>query len=157
MAVPFADPREFLDDMILSMIRGSAYFGSPVSRGAWLVVIVCLAAPLPAVSRPEDIFIGNPGEGLRKSRPGVELPHLPHMESLECLDCHHDYQNGENVLDEDELDEDGSAACSACHTPEASIDLKRAYHRQCIQCHRDLNRQPGTGLPITCRDCHPRD
>lgn len=106
--------------------------------------------------QPEELFIENGKDGLRSSRPGVMFHHELHMESHECLDCHHDYQDGENVLDESELEEDGNASCGACHVKSASIDLKTAYHRQCIKCHRTLNREADYTLPITCQDCHPK-
>lgn len=132
-----------------------------ISRRALPVLIVLILIgiwPLPLIlSQSDDITIDNNNAERKKSRSGVEFPHAIHMDVYDCLDCHHDYQNGENVLDEDDLDEDGSAACSTCHTPSASIDLKTAYHRQCMTCHRDVNRQPENDLPITCKDCHLRN
>jgi len=102
------------------------------------------------------ISIDNEASYHSKERSAVYFPHENHMETYECLDCHHDYQDGENILDEDDLDEDGSAACAACHSKDTSVTLKSAYHRQCMGCHRRLNKQEDAALPITCRDCHPR-
>lgn len=124
--------------------------------GLALILIIVMATQSRVFTQPEDIFIDNKSDHLKKSRPGVAFPHELHMDGHECLECHHDYQNGENVLDEEALEEDGSAACGACHFKTASINLKTAYHRQCIKCHRTLNRQPDNDLPITCRDCHPK-
>ncbi|MCP3954196.1 MAG: cytochrome c3 family protein [Desulfobacterales bacterium] len=133
-----------------------------VRRARWaLPAAVVLAtmiiwAPPFIFSQPDEVLIHNRIEGLQKSRPGVDFPHELHTEAHDCLECHHDYQDGENVLEEDELDEDGAASCRACHDSSASIDLKTAYHRQCIKCHRGLNKQPDNDLPITCGDCHPK-
>jgi len=107
-------------------------------------------------AQDSEIYIDNVSAYNRKNRAAVYFSHENHMETFECLDCHHNYQNGENVLDEDELDEDGSARCAACHSKDASIELRTAYHRQCIGCHRQVNKQEAARLPITCGDCHPR-
>jgi len=107
-------------------------------------------------AQDDDIYIENTASYHNKSRPEVYFSHENHMESYDCLDCHHDYQNGENVLDEDELENDESAGCASCHTKEASIDLKTAYHRQCMGCHRRVNQQEADNSPITCQDCHSR-
>lgn len=128
----------------------------PFVFGPALIFGIALACAPHVLSQPEDIFIENGADGLKRSRPGVTFPHELHMDSIDCLDCHHDYQDGENLLDDSELEEDGSAACSACHSKSATIDLKTAYHRQCIKCHRTWNRESDGALPITCRDCHPR-
>lgn len=103
-----------------------------------------------------DIYIENTAFYHSKSRSAVYFSHENHMGSNDCLDCHHDYQNGENVLDEDDLENDESASCASCHSKEASIDLKTAYHRQCMGCHRHVNKQEADTLPITCQDCHSR-
>jgi len=103
-----------------------------------------------------DIYIENTASYHSKSRSAVYFSHENHMGSNDCLDCHHDYQNGENVLDEDDLEDDESASCASCHSKEASIDLKTAYHRQCMGCHRHVNKQEADTLPITCQDCHSR-
>jgi c(7)-type cytochrome triheme protein len=107
-------------------------------------------------AQEDEIYIENPASNHSKSRPSVYFSHENHMDSYDCLDCHHDYQNGENVLDEDDLEDGKSANCASCHSKDASIDLKTAYHRECMGCHRQLNKQEGDTLPITCQDCHSR-
>ena len=126
-----------------------------------LVLSAVLGSLLPGAAclyaQESEIFIDNASAYSNKNRSAVYFSHENHMESFECLDCHHDYQNGKNVLDEDELEEDGKARCATCHTKGASIDLKTAYHRQCVGCHRLVNKQEDAGLPITCQNCHPRN
>lgn len=103
-----------------------------------------------------EIYIENTGSYSSKSRPGVYFSHENHMGVYECLDCHHDYKDGKNILSEDDLDEDGSAGCAQCHAKDTPIELKTAYHRQCMGCHRRINKQEAAILPITCMDCHNR-
>ena len=130
----------------------------------WLSVVFILSVGLGSIiyggvrlyAQESEFYIDNASAHHSNSRPAVYFPHEIHMETYECLDCHHDYQSGENVLDEDDLEEDGNARCAACHLKSASIGLKSAYHRQCMGCHRLVNQQDGARLPITCGDCHPR-
>jgi DNA-directed RNA polymerase subunit RPC12/RpoP len=107
-------------------------------------------------AQDDEIFIENTASNSSKSRSAVYFTHGDHMDSYDCLDCHHDYQNGENVLDEDDLEDGKSADCASCHSKESSIDLETAYHRECMGCHRRVNKQEGDTLPITCQDCHSR-
>lgn len=82
----------------------------------------------------------------------VHFPHEEHMGFLECLDCHHDYKDGTNTLDEDELYEGNpDIQCASCHNGEKSFSLLRAFHRQCIQCHDT----EGQG-PVVCGECHTK-
>jgi hypothetical protein len=107
-------------------------------------------------AQDDEIYIENTASYRSKSRPAVYFSHENHMEEVDCLDCHHDYQDGKNILDEDDLEDDGSAGCVACHSKEASIETKTAYHRQCMGCHRRTNKQEAASLPVTCQGCHKR-
>jgi len=122
---------------------------------AAVAALVVLGHRPPVYPQPDEVFIDNNAGAGKGSRPGVFFPHALHMDALECLECHHDYRDGRNVLDEEDLEEDGTAVCAACHTDESPTGLEKAYHRQCIGCHRRLNRQEDTALPVLCRDCHP--
>lgn len=78
------------------------------------------------------------------------FPHEDHMDFLECLDCHHDYKNGNNELDEDELYEGNpDIRCAVCHNGKISFSSLQAFHRQCIRCHD----AQGQG-PVVCGACH---
>lgn len=122
----------------------------------WLGFYPASKAPWNAYAQDTEIHIENRSAYRSRTRAAVHFTHDDHMEQYECLECHHDYSNGNNVLDEDELEKDGRARCAACHPQKASLALKTAYHRQCMGCHRRVNKQEAKGLPITCRDCHPR-
>ena len=98
----------------------------------------------------------------------VSFNHTTHAEEydLACTDCHHKYENGENVWEEG----DPACPCSSCHTnlvikgekrlPEAEqkLNLKLAYHDNCVDCHRALKKENrDTAAPTTCTQCHPRE
>lgn len=119
-----------------------------------LAILGCMFAAL-LYAQPDELTIENKSAYATRNRSGVYFPHDIHMESVGCLDCHHDYAKGENLLDEDDLVEDGSARCAACHTGKSSIGLREAYHKQCMTCHRSTNKLEAMRLPITCKDCHP--
>ena len=121
-----------------------------------VTIIPCLVGYPHLYAQNAEIYIENTESYPSKSRPAVYFSHETHMETYECLDCHHDYLGGKNILDENDLDEDGSAGCAQCHAEIAPIELKTAYHRQCMGCHRLVNKQEAAGLPITCEDCHNR-
>lgn len=106
-----------------------------------------------------------------KQRPPVRFPHEDHMMTADCLDCHHDYEDGENVLDPFDL-EDGNTdpSCCGCHHPGAQLTLEDAFHKQCISCHLDnrhkfwiprkgiqwkaLTREGAPAGPVLCGECH---
>ncbi|WP_300672867.1 cytochrome c3 family protein [Desulfoluna sp.] len=102
-----------------------------------------------------------------KQRPSVSFPHEMHFDLAEdCLSCHHDYQDGENALDEDLLSETepeevmtlnsmhredlSAVACASCHGGEkAKSDPMDAFHGQCISCH-----EAEKSGPVMCGECH---
>ena len=116
-------------------------------------VMVGLWAGAWAFAQEEAIVldVGGPGD----QRPAVAFDHGLHMGLLECLDCHHRFEDEVNVLDEDDLvSENPEIRCQACHTPEADIDLQKAYHRQCMGCHIDTRKTGEPSGPELCGSCH---
>ncbi len=92
---------------------------------------------------------------LDKNRGAVMFPHDLHMESYDCLDCHHDFKNGENVLDESVLEEDGdNIKCKSCHNAEAKTKAREAFHRQCMNCHNSYKMTAVKTGPSLCGECH---
>jgi hypothetical protein len=70
--------------------------------------------------------------------PPVTFTHGLHSKNynLKCIDCHH---TGKNIK------------CSSCHKRQdqlAVINLKGAYHQQCLGCHRKISG------PLGCSRCH---
>ncbi|MEX1302369.1 MAG: cytochrome c3 family protein, partial [Desulfotignum sp.] len=50
------------------------------------------------------------------NRGPVIFDHELHMFEFDCLDCHHVMENGENILDEADLEEGNpDILCSSCH------------------------------------------
>ncbi len=95
----------------------------------------------------------DPGEALQRT--AVAFSHDLHMGLYECLDCHHKYEDGVNVLDEDDLVEDSPEVnCAACHDDAASIDRQRAFHRQCMGCHIQVRKAGEASGPEMCGACH---
>jgi len=91
------------------------------------------------------------------ARAAAYFPHDKHMEVVDgCNRCHHRFVDGVNVLEEDELDGGEAMRCRTCHTDANTIDGREAFHRQCIQCHRALEKEGGVGGPRTCGTCHPK-
>ncbi len=103
----------------------------------------------------EEIINLNADSELVRQRTPVAFSHELHMGLYECLDCHHKYENGENVLDEDDLVEDSPEVnCGSCHDDKASIDRQRAYHRQCMGCHIQVRKAGEASGPEMCGACH---
>jgi hypothetical protein len=101
-----------------------------------------------------------------KQRPPVSFPHEMHFDVADdCLSCHHDYQDGENALDEELLfdtepdeemdlnsmnrDEIGPVSCVSCHGDDAKMGPMDAFHNQCITCH-----EVQKAGPVMCGECH---
>jgi hypothetical protein len=121
----------------------------------WIPLLIFLVLPN-AFGQEEEILIDNQDAYIQKHRPAVLFPHELHMGELDCFDCHHDYdEDGDNVLDEDLLDGGGEELlCSSCHDAGTDTDLKKAFHRQCMGCHRDLRITGDGAAPELCGECH---
>lgn len=111
----------------------------------WAVVLTFFRFGGPLVETPTE-----------EVRAPAFFTHDNHMENLDCKACHHRFENGENVVEEDELDGSDEMRCRTCHNSEASIDAKEAFHNQCIGCHRDYKNEEKASGPRTCGTCHPR-
>jgi len=92
----------------------------------------------------------------KEVRASAFFTHDSHMESLDCKDCHHRFENGKNVIEEDEIDGSDAMRCRTCHNEDSSIDAKQAFHRQCITCHRAYKNEGKASGPRTCGTCHPQ-
>lgn len=104
-------------------------------------------------AQPEEILLEHKPLNDTRERPPVMFPHEKHMDSYACLDCHHRYKNGENILDEAELEDGNPAAqCMGCHDFETNCELQRIFHNQCLACHvQKGNERKG---PRQCNGCH---
>jgi hypothetical protein len=120
---------------------------------AGFLVVVGLGLSL-AYAQEETIIL-NADPAAAEQRPAVAFSHDLHMGLYECLDCHHKYENGVNVLDEDDLVEEAPQVnCAACHDASASIDRQKAFHRQCMGCHIQVRKAGEASGPEMCGSCH---
>ncbi len=87
-------------------------------------------------------------------RPQVAFEHDTHNEKAEledCVACHH------SKTDEGKRDLETSSegeTCESCHAvkrTDGGTPLMRAYHRQCIDCHKDSLKGP-----VACGECHKK-
>ncbi|MGD2037128.1 MAG: cytochrome c3 family protein [Desulfobacterales bacterium] len=149
----------------------------------FLIAIIC--GSVPAVSAEEDademcvplgtIELAAP-DGVEQKRAPVEFPHSLHFK-FECQTCHHTWEGATQI---------NGCMTSGCHDAKVAATkskqglpsraeeiryFKKAYHEQCIGCHKIMklkNRKiemsgkkleeplPATG-PTSCVQCHPRE
>lgn len=122
----------------------------------FLLLLVFFASSL-AYGQEEELLLDNPEVYSGKQRTAVTFSHELHMDTYDCLECHHDYADGENILDEDELEEGNPGIrCTACHDADSETGPRRAYHRQCMGCHRKLRIDGLSTGPDLCGECHPK-
>jgi predicted CXXCH cytochrome family protein len=95
---------------------------------------------------PETITLKMEGAKLAP----VVFPHITHVEKakIECVKCHHK-----------EKDPAQPEPCAKCHPPkeakEGAVALKDAFHKQCIDCHKDMVAK-GNKAPTKCTECHKK-
>jgi hypothetical protein len=141
-------------------------------KKSMLISLVCaillsfVAVPmLSAADAPGDDYVIPKVEGLKfkekdgqpgKAQKAVPFAHSKHT-SVECAHCHHT------------MEADGGAIKSCteagCHD---SLDFKDkdnakdiklvevAYHKQCIDCHKDLKKEQKPTGPTACGKCHTK-
>jgi len=114
-----------------------------------------------------------PPEGVEPKKSPVEFPHSKHF-TYTCRECHHKWDLSAEVK---------GCMTSGCHdlvrTPKKSekVDairyFKKAYHQNCIGCHRQIKKQnlamekkasiDGKNIkiqktgPTGCLQCHPKE
>jgi hypothetical protein len=133
---------------------------SRIQKRLWGWILGVFAASLlggasTGFAQPDQIMLGQSIQN--RQRTEVDFPHGLHMETLDCLDCHHRYEEGKNVLDSAELEEGaGEVTCNACHDAKSDIDLREAFHHQCIGCHIAMRKEGKKSGPELCGQCHPK-
>lgn len=121
-------------------------------RTLFLATQLAALLVVPAVQAQESIKeLKDPAFAAHRRSPAV-FDHDGHNEKAglaDCAACHHGGKNG--VMDKSATSE--GTPCAECH-PARAVEkgvtpLERAWHRQCIGCHR----QTGKG-PLACGQCH---
>jgi len=118
-----------------------------------LLVVLVLAAFVPAAFSQEPVISLKHKEMGKHERPIVDFNHEKHTAKIDCLQCHHDYDAFKNNRGGD------GQACQTCHGPDAKeemISLKDAFHLQCKGCHENLRNQGKPAGDVTCGGCHVR-
>ena len=144
--------------------------GGKVLLSGVLAVMVVLAAAYTVMAQQQqvpDVITLKPPIWEKLTKSPVVFNHQKHAKDYQiaCTQCHHTYKNGKNVWKEG----DKVQPCWECHTektirgekrlPEAEqkLNLKLAFHNNCIDCHRLIKKQnPKADAPTSCNGCHPR-
>ena len=110
---------------------------------AFLAVgVVAFAAPAPPTG---DLKIVKAAGAEKK--PAVNYNHEKHMASApDCKSCHHTW-DGEGAVKK----------CSECHKAKKdgkALDIKKALHKACKDCHKDMKKAGEKTGPSSCKGCH---
>lgn len=108
-----------------------------------LAVVVFVAAALSLVFFSTRLFAQQaaPDSVTEEGSFGaVTFSHKVHSDPANgaCKDCHH-------------MAEAPVQKCEDCHTADSQVNRKDAYHKKCIDCHKEKAKGP-TG----CMDCHKK-
>lgn len=103
-----------------------------------VVGVFALTAALPDV--PDVITLKGDKKG------PVEFPHKAHVDlGQTCKECHHTVEGDMDVP---------TQKCSDCHTKDSEVKAMKAFHNNCIDCHKTSNKESGTEAPTKCKECH---
>jgi hypothetical protein len=117
----------------------------------WLYLIVALAFVAGgilsiALAQPDKVTIND--QYPNKLKGPVTFNHKAHAEHIACTKCHHTWKKEERPTPQ---------KCSECHKADDTSEkgLKRIFHKNCQDCHKDLEKQgKKTGPTAKCSDCH---
>jgi predicted CXXCH cytochrome family protein len=118
----------------------------------WINSIVVIAFATAAIigialAQADKITIDN--KYPKKVQTPVILSHKAHVAAIkDCNKCHHTWKKEERKTPQ---------KCAECHKAADTSDkgLKKAFHKLCIDCHKDLEKQGKKAGPTTkCSDCH---
>lgn len=126
----------------------------PLLLALGILAVVGLALTGLCIAQEDEMLLVS-GDAVQGQRPPVSFDHELHMGLYECTACHHDYENGVNALNEDDLVEGNPAIrCGSCHDGQSDVERQQAYHRQCIGCHIDERKAGQARAPEMCGSCH---
>ncbi len=126
-----------------------------------ILVLTCLmfltVGVLTAADMPDTVTINT--EGYKKDIKGpVDFSHMKHATEYgaECTACHHEYEDGKNIWDADVP----VKKCIDCHDPNENQGnakkLMLAYHNNCRDCHKEVNKEGKNAPDKSCDDCHAK-
>jgi hypothetical protein len=125
---------------------------------------ISVVSALSVMAQPEEDVLELKSSIIEEhARPIVQFSHYAHLDDygIACNECHHVFKDGENVWEDD----DPVQKCQECHTdpttknelrlPAKKLNLKYAFHKNCIGCHRSYNKENNIeAAPVTCQSCH---
>ncbi len=145
------------------MIRGVRSVSCILTAALFVFSVVALVY---AADKAPDTITLKPSLWANLTKAPVVLTHKKHAEDykIACDQCHHVYKDGKNVWKQG----DAVDKCDKCHTEatiqgekklppdQQKLNLKLAYHNNCIPCHQKLKKEKAdTKAPVTCAQCHP--
>jgi len=94
----------------------------------------------------------------KMKKPPMKFDHGKHVaDKIACTECHHVYEDGKNVWHQGDVVQ----PCCACHMEKTENNvpsLERAFHTNCRDCHRDLQKEGKVSGPYKkCTECHKQD
>ena len=90
-------------------------------------------------------------KSVKATRPPVMFDHDAHNEKAgidDCSECHHGARDGK-IERNDPSEGTPCIDCHALKAPSGTTPYMRAFHRQCIVCHKKTNNGP-----TACGECH---
>lgn len=111
--------------------------------------------PAAKASAPSKVLVLSAPAGVTAKQPPVAFPHATHAK-IDCVECHHTWK-GSGKID--------SCTTAGCHdlfkaeTPEEKKSIKKfdkAFHDQCLACHRKEKAGGNTKVPTACAECHKK-
>lgn len=115
------------------------------------VVAAFLAGGLLSIAIAQSDMIKIENKYPKRLKNPVTLDHKKHAvtNKIACTECHHTWKKEERKIPQ---------KCAECHKAEDKGEkgLKRAYHKNCQGCHKELKKQAkSTGPTTKCSGCHP--
>jgi len=125
-----------------------------MKRWAFLLVAAAFVAGmvLTAAIAGEEGTVVIQNEYAKRLKNPVTLSHKKHAEQykINCTECHHAWKKEERQ---------NPQKCGECHKEKQegkAISTKLAYHKLCMGCHKELQKQSKPAGPTTkCNGCHP--
>ena len=111
-----------------------------------VLVSIAIAANVPETVKIEHQYT-------KKKKGPVVLSHKKHAEDykIACTECHHKWKKEEAKQPKKYSD---------CHKEKKegkTLGLKRAFHKNCMGCHKELKKQgKPTGPTTKCSQCHQK-
>jgi len=100
---------------------------------AGLIIVLCLCFwTLNSFIRAQEETIT-----LENTFGNVTYSHKSHTNLATCQDCHHTGMD--------------TPKCTTCHTKDSKVNAMNAFHKKCIDCHKEK-----AAGPTACTDCHKK-